>query len=361
VGPAIAVHVRSSMSGSHVLELADAAESGGIGELWLAEDMFFRGATPTAAAIAAVTSEIRIGLGVVTPWARHPAIIAMEVATLMDFAGPRLTLGIGAGVRHRISSLGVNYREPVIAVREAVSIVRNLLSGKTVSSLGKVFSVTDLALSMPPNHPSTPLFVAAVGSRALHQAGEIADGVLLSIMSSVMYVRSARERVSAGAQEAGRVSSPPLVVYVPFATSKSTADAYTQLKPTLARYFTRWANVPYRVAYFAAYGPLQPERLSEIVSRLKFGEAPEAVVSDELVATYCIGGTLKDCRRKLAGYRDAGAATVVLNPVMPLADPTQIIAEVLFLSSDGKQGFDERNQRIWQHRIRCSRVSSSRS
>src|SRR5437762_4270735 len=67
-------------------EWARAAERAGLGSVWIIEDYFHPGAYALAAAAAAVTERLAIGLGVVNPYTRHPALLAMETAALAGIA-----------------------------------------------------------------------------------------------------------------------------------------------------------------------------------------------------------------------------------------------------------------------------------
>jgi alkanesulfonate monooxygenase SsuD/methylene tetrahydromethanopterin reductase-like flavin-dependent oxidoreductase (luciferase family) len=87
---------------AHAAERARAAEAAGIDSLWFIEDYFQTGAFAIAGAAAAVTTRVDLGLGVVNPYSRHPALLAMETATLAAIAPGRVALGLGTGVRHWI-------------------------------------------------------------------------------------------------------------------------------------------------------------------------------------------------------------------------------------------------------------------
>ena len=74
------------------------AEDLGFSEVWLPESRHGRGAFTVAAYLAAATTRIGIGIGIVNPFWRHPSLIAMEAATLDEAAGGRLKLGVGAAL-----------------------------------------------------------------------------------------------------------------------------------------------------------------------------------------------------------------------------------------------------------------------
>src|SRR5215471_20278729 len=73
-------------SPSRVTAWARAAERAGLGSAWIIEDYFQPGAYALAAAAAAVTERLVLGLGVVNPYTRHPALVAMETAALAGIA-----------------------------------------------------------------------------------------------------------------------------------------------------------------------------------------------------------------------------------------------------------------------------------
>src|SRR5688500_1287894 len=104
------------------------AERLGYDSVWFGEDYFYQGGIATATAAAERTERVTIGLGIVTPLTRHPALTVMEAAALDQIANGRLVLGYGAGVRYWMWQLNLDYSSPLSAVRESVAISRELLS-----------------------------------------------------------------------------------------------------------------------------------------------------------------------------------------------------------------------------------------
>jgi 5,10-methylenetetrahydromethanopterin reductase len=85
-----------------LVDWARDAERAGLGSVWIIEDYYHPGAFALAGAAAAATARIGIGLGVVNPYTRHPALLAMETAALAGVAPGRLVLGLGSSNRRWI-------------------------------------------------------------------------------------------------------------------------------------------------------------------------------------------------------------------------------------------------------------------
>jgi len=183
---------------------ARAAERAGLGSLWVIEDYFHPGAYALAAAAAAVTERMVIGLGVVNPYTRHPALVAMETAALAGIAPGRVVLGLGSSNRKWIEAqMAIAFKTPLRGLREGVEIVRRLLDGQRVTYTGEVFSVQDVGLDTPPPAP-VAILLGVKGPRALAMAAQIADGVHCSVLTSPGHVRRVRAATPAQAARAAR-------------------------------------------------------------------------------------------------------------------------------------------------------------
>ena len=222
---------------SEVMRSARLAEQAGFGSFWVPEDPFFRGAFSLAGAVACQTESLRIGISVINPYTRHPAVTAMEFATLDEISRGRAVLGIGAGAPFWIrEQLHLTWEKPGgRAIREAVDLIRRLVRGEQVTFQGHIFSVTDAMLHFPPPRSSPPIHLGVTGPKNLQMAGAIADGVILSMMSSPAYIRFAREQVRLGAQRAGRtLGGFEMSAILPISVSQDETLAREAVKPILA-------------------------------------------------------------------------------------------------------------------------------
>ncbi|MGC2756089.1 LLM class flavin-dependent oxidoreductase, partial [Candidatus Binatus sp.] len=215
---------------------AKRAEDAGFGTFWVPEDPFYRGAFTVASAIACGTSKIKIGLGIVNPYLRHPALTAMEFAALDELADGRAILGIGAGLKDWIEGrLKIPYKMPTSAMRETVEIVRRFFRGEELSFAGRVFNAERVKLSFKPARSEIPIYLGILGPKNCELTGEVADGLLLSIMSSPAYVRFALEHARQGLKKSGRSESNfNVAAYIFSSISEDERAARDRLRPIVA-------------------------------------------------------------------------------------------------------------------------------
>jgi alkanesulfonate monooxygenase SsuD/methylene tetrahydromethanopterin reductase-like flavin-dependent oxidoreductase (luciferase family) len=118
-------------------------------------------------ALAAATNRIEVGLLVMCVSFRNPALLAKMAATADAVAGGRLILGLGAGwYNPPYEAFGYPSDHRVARFEEALSIIRPLLHGESVTLAGRFHEVCDAALLARPSRP-IPLLVAAKGERML--------------------------------------------------------------------------------------------------------------------------------------------------------------------------------------------------
>ena len=281
--------------------VARAAEGAGLGSLWIIEDYFHPGAYTIAAAAAAVTERVVIGLGVVNPYTRHPALVAMETAALAAVAPGRVVLGLGSSNRKWIEAqMGIPFKTPLRGLREGVEIVRRLLGGQRVTYTGEVFAVHDVALEAPPPVP-VPILLGVKGPRALALAAEVADGVHCSVLASPAHVR--RVRASTASRPRGDFT---VIAYVPMAVSDDRDEARAWVRPLIARYL----GVLHGQSILADAGVV-PERTQPFRDALAAGRAATRSSVTRSVAAFAIAGTPGDCRAALGRWAQAGLDAAV--------------------------------------------------
>ena len=167
----------------------------------------FEGMT-TLAALAGVTSRIRLGLLVTGVTYRHPSVLAAQAVTVDHASHGRLELSLGAAWYDKEHhELGIPF--PPVAERfalleDTLEIVNRLFTGDTVSYDGQVVSLRDAQLRpMPVQQPRPPIWIGGTGpKRTLPLVARYAD--VWHGFGSPNSLREASERVDQLAVEAGR-------------------------------------------------------------------------------------------------------------------------------------------------------------
>src|SRR6202051_416398 len=130
--------------------MAKACEQAGFDAFWIAEaypwwrkhSFEARSSTAVLAVIAAHTTRIQLGWGIISPYTRHPVQIAMEARVMQDLAGDRFLLGLGAS-KIFMKEIGEGEGEkvgPATVMRESIEITRGVLKGEKFEYQGKVFA-----------------------------------------------------------------------------------------------------------------------------------------------------------------------------------------------------------------------------
>ncbi|HZN27970.1 MAG TPA: LLM class flavin-dependent oxidoreductase [Xanthobacteraceae bacterium] len=323
--PKLGLRLHSGLDPHRCVELAKAAEAHHFASVWFAENPFERGVLPAAAACAAATQRIGIGIGVWNPYTRHPSLIAMEIGALDALAQGRASLGIGSGIASAIGKLGVDNKRPLAALRDTFQIVRGLLRGGEVSYSGTVFSADKVKLGYAPPRSDLPLLMAARGDKALALAGEIADGLVISNMCPPAFTARAVEIVRKAAAKAGRTIPARVVQYVPCAPGGDGAQARNTIKPALAamlkQYWTLAQNVPSAKVALRHSGIPEAD-MAAAVDQIAAGDRAEDILDDRFIDTFAIAGSAEQCRERISAYARAGVSELALTLVgaQPIAD-----------------------------------------
>jgi F420-dependent oxidoreductase-like protein len=167
----------------------------------------FEGMT-TLAALAGVTSRIRLGLLVTGVTYRHPSVLAAQAVTIDHASHGRLELALGSAwfdPEHR--ALGITF--PPTGARsdlleDTLEIATRLMSGERVSYDGTHVSLRDAQLRpVPVQQPHPPIWIGGTGlRRTLPLAARFADA--WHAFGSPTSLREPSARLDRLAEDAGR-------------------------------------------------------------------------------------------------------------------------------------------------------------
>jgi 5,10-methylenetetrahydromethanopterin reductase len=300
------------------MEYVKYAESRGFEAVWQAESRLVRDAIVPMAAFAAVSSKIKIGSGVINNWTRNAAIISTTFLTLDDLAPDRIICGIGAWWDPLAKNVGINRTKPLKAMKEVVTVVRDLLAMKNVTFHGEFVHVTGIEHDIvhgrrEPRH--VPIYIGATGMQMMELAGEIGDGVVLNYLVSPQYNSEALAHLEVGAKKASRklddIDRPQLVVCSVDTDRQKALDGARKL---VTQYLGQQPHI------MKASGVSQA-LLDEIGQVLHWPATEEDVeramklVPDEVVQLITASGSPDEVRRKVAEYRANGCTCPILYPL----------------------------------------------
>jgi len=185
------------------------------GGFWIAEAYHWfrqygleaRGCFGTLAAAIESTKRIPIGLGITSPYIRHPTVLAAEAVGMDELSDGRFIMGIGVG------KVGIEYLEydikempPVWVHQESMDIMRKVFKGEQYEYKGKHFESSMPGYDRAGDGLRTeiPIYVGATGPFMQKLSGRSSDGMLLAGLTSPAFVQYAIDNMKAGAEKVGR-------------------------------------------------------------------------------------------------------------------------------------------------------------
>ena len=280
--------------------------------------------------LAAKTSTIELGSGVVPIYIRTPSLLAMTAAGLDYVSDGRFRLGIGtSGPQVMEGFHGVPFDAPLGRTREVVDICRQVWRRENVSYDGKYYQIP-----LPPdcgtglgkplhliNHPvreRIPITIAALGPKNVELTAEIDEG-----WQPVFFYPEKADAVWGESLRAGFAKRDPalgpldVMVSASLAIGDGVEDRLAWAKPQLALYIggmgARGRNFYHNLATRYGFGEVA-NRIQDLYLAGKKSEAVDAM-PDELVRNVSLVGPRGFIKERLAAYAEAGVTTLLVHPL----------------------------------------------
>jgi 5,10-methylenetetrahydromethanopterin reductase len=313
-----------------LVKRAQLAEASQYGNVWIADERFYREVYSSLAVVATQTNRIRLGPCVTDPFARHPALTAMAIATLDEISGGRAVLGMGAGISG-FAELGIERKKPPRAMREAIHVIRALLRGEEVQFEGEVISFRNGHLSFKPLRPGIPVYVASNGPLGQRLAGSIADAVIMEACGSVEEAFALKTEVARGAQNAGRdPGATELIARLNACVSGSGRVARDTVRPSVARLLGRRSL---KLATADAQGLALPDEAVASIGDAPYAEGVKPylpllpLVTDRHVDAFTLAGTAEEIVSHALALRRAGIGSILIRPLAPPGGSVEEVIE----------------------------------
>jgi 5,10-methylenetetrahydromethanopterin reductase len=285
------------------------AETLGYDNVWFGDSQnIWRESSITMGAAAVGTERVVLGTGVTNAVTRHRSLLASTWATLAEYTGGRVALGIGTG-DSSLRTMGLSPLK-LAQLEEAVDELRRLFRGEAVREPD---SGAEFRLGYLREPVRVPIYIAASAPKILELAGRIADGVIVLVGTAREFVEAALATIEKGARASGRtLDDLHIVLWTPTAIADD---------PVRARDLTR-AHVA-RVCIRPLPAQVDPS-LQEAIDRIRETydyyhhmdtEADHAdLVPDELVDLFAMAGTPDECRARVADVAKLGIDQMSIVP-----------------------------------------------
>lgn len=280
--------------------------------------------------LAAKTSRMELGSGVVPIYVRTPSLLAMTAAGLDYVSDGRFRLGIGtSGPQVMEGFHGVPFDAPLGRTREVVEICRMVWRRENVEFDGRHYQIPlpaerGTGLGKPLhliNHPvreRIPITIASLGPKNVELTAEIAEG-----WQPVFFYPERADAVWGDALRAGFAKRDPelgpldVMVSAPLAIGDAVDDRLAWVKPQLALYIggmgARGKNFYHQLATRYGFGEVA-DRIQDLYLAGDKAAAIDAV-PDDLVRNVSLIGPKGFIKDRLAAYAEAGATTLLLQPL----------------------------------------------
>jgi len=283
-----------------LIRYAVRAEELGFESLW-AWDHVILGVDPafpildavgTLTAIAARTTRIRLGTGVLVLPLRNPVVAAKTLGTLDVISGGRLILGVAAGWYAReFDAVGVPFKRRGHLFERNLEILRRLWTEERVTVRIDELNLREAVMRPRPRQaPRPPILIGGYVDAVLRRAATLGDGWLTYFYTPEGF-RRGWEKVLVHAREAGRdpaslTATNQLAIYV----GRSRAETEAPMR--------RWLETEWDVAAWS-----------------------------ESTIEHAVNGSVDECVRELRRHLEAGAHRIILIPYRYQPDQVELIAK----------------------------------
>ena len=335
-------------------EAADAVveqERAGLDLVWVPEAYGFD--SPSLIGyLAARTTTVELGTGILPIYTRTPTLIAMTAAGIDTLSGGRFHLGLGASGPQVIEGFhGVPFRAPIARTLDVIDVCHQVwardeplrFNGRQVTvplppDQGTGFG-KPLKLLTHPLRPRIPIWVAALGDHNVEAAAASADGWL-----PMLFIPERAAAVWGDALARGVARRDPALS--PLVVSAGGPLAIGDGPEVVAARETIRAHV---ALYAGGMGARNKNFYNDVLRRAGFEEAAAriadlyldgkkaeaaAAVPDEVVEGLTLCGPRSYVQERIAAYREAGVTHLQVQPV-PTGDQraVDLIALVKQLAS----------------------------
>lgn len=291
----------------NIVAFGRAAHAGGVGQIWMTDNLCSRNPYVVLTALAA-SIPIKLGTAVTVQYFRSPVDVADSVAAITELMGGReFSLGLGRG--NRTTPRYVSVIRPISMLRETAQSLAQLLNGESVCfadypNVARYFNLQPTASFRLPFASQSPvrLYCGANGPRGLAVGGAHMDGIIFGGTFQAVTQMGHMERllriVEHAAADAGRVALPK-VAEIKLSVARDGYAAREFVRHSVARRIVALREEGYTDDDYRklAIEPADIDRLVE--SERRGGDFDPALVTDAMIDALFVSGSPAACREKM--------------------------------------------------------------
>jgi alkanesulfonate monooxygenase SsuD/methylene tetrahydromethanopterin reductase-like flavin-dependent oxidoreductase (luciferase family) len=318
-----------------LVELGRVAEAGGVGQIWVTDNLQSRNAFVVLAALA-TSVPVNLGTAVTVQYFRNPVDVADAAAAITELMDDR-ELGIGLGRGNSRTPNLVASPRPVRMLRETAECLGSLFSGEAVTfdrypNLASHFNLMPqhrFQMNFRPKNP-IPLYCGANGPRGLKVGGESMDGLIFGgefkAVTGTGRMRELLDTFDDAASAVGKTTMRPKVAEIKLSVSADREKARAFARGNAG---SRMLNL-----YRRSYTDDDLERLgvsAESMAMLDRAEGGGAssqeileLTTDAMVDAIYVAGEPGECRERMVEVRETaeqyGFGQLMFSELGPDAD-----------------------------------------
>ncbi|MBD3407656.1 MAG: 5,10-methylenetetrahydromethanopterin reductase [Candidatus Lokiarchaeota archaeon] len=320
---------------NQIVNWSKIAESVGFDNIWITDHFNNRNLWVTLTAIALNTSKVTIGPGVTNPFHTSPALSAAAIVTIDELTEGRTAVGLGAGDRMTLETLGIQWNLPVTTVIEGIQILRKLINGERVRFHGRVFDIRGAKLSHVKKEHQVdkdgkrilkdgkevisgrriPIYAGAQGPMMLKKTATLADGILTNA-SHPKDIEIAMKLIKEGVNQSGRdIKDLDIGAYTAFSIADSYQDALKGDTKMVVAFIV--AGSPSSVLERHSLNFEQCDAVKNALSEKRYGDL-DSLITDEMIDAFAIVGDKEFCINRIHEMEDVGVTHFIVgSPIGP--------------------------------------------
>jgi 5,10-methylenetetrahydromethanopterin reductase len=309
----------------HITSYASRAEEMRFESFWMHEHSFGRDAVSYLSAAVEATRRVKLGVACLSPFVRHPVLLAMTAANIQEASGGRALLGIGTGFPMRLDMMGIKHDKPIAALKETMEICRAIWGGEVTSYSGAVFSISGVK-SLLGKTSDVPIYIAGWKRQMLALTGRYADGYVAKGGESIISIAQIASQIKSSAELANRsLGEIDIAAYLLCLVDKSKIIAHERVRkdPFVAYMMSVQEDYLYEGT---GIDPLKKKPIAENYFKGKLTEA-SSHITDEMIDAFTLVGTKQEVSNQIMEYKRAGVNLPILQPISLRQEDVQLVLD----------------------------------